>query len=67
MCVTVHAFDVSGIGFEVAKWLAMMGATVIIGCRSEERATQVHVIFTLIVKLYESTIEKQTVKNSEMC
>ncbi|KAJ8314493.1 hypothetical protein KUTeg_006643 [Tegillarca granosa] len=28
----------SGIGYETAKWVAMLGATVIIACRSEERA-----------------------------
>ncbi|KAJ8315148.1 hypothetical protein KUTeg_007298 [Tegillarca granosa] len=28
----------TGIGYEVAKWIAMMGATVIIACRSEEKA-----------------------------
>lgn len=28
----------TGIGYETAKWIAMMGATVIIACRSEERA-----------------------------
>lgn len=27
----------SGIGYEIAKWCAMMGATVILACRSEER------------------------------
>lgn len=30
----------AGIGYETAKWLAMMGGTVIIACRSEERANQ---------------------------
>ncbi|XP_069106508.1 retinol dehydrogenase 14-like [Argopecten irradians] len=29
-----------GIGYHTAKWIAMMGATVIIACRSEERAKQ---------------------------
>lgn len=28
----------SGVGYEIAKWCAMMGATVIMACRSEERA-----------------------------
>ncbi|XP_045180829.2 WW domain-containing oxidoreductase-like [Mercenaria mercenaria] len=28
----------TGIGYEIAKWSAMMGATVILACRSEERA-----------------------------
>ncbi|XP_056014761.1 dehydrogenase/reductase SDR family member on chromosome X-like isoform X2 [Ostrea edulis] len=28
----------TGIGYETAKWIAMMGARVIIACRSEERA-----------------------------
>lgn len=28
----------TGIGYETAKWIAMMGATVIIACRSQERA-----------------------------
>ncbi|XP_045187967.2 retinol dehydrogenase 14-like [Mercenaria mercenaria] len=27
-----------GIGYEIAKWTAMMGATVILACRSEEKA-----------------------------
>ena len=31
----------TGLGYQIAKWLAMMGATVIIGCRSEERAKEV--------------------------
>lgn len=30
----------TGLGYEIAKWLAVMGATVIIACRSEQRATQ---------------------------
>ncbi|XP_069136000.1 WW domain-containing oxidoreductase-like [Argopecten irradians] len=30
----------AGIGYETAKWLAMMVGTVIIACRSEERANQ---------------------------
>lgn len=30
----------TGLGYEIAKWLAMMGATVIIGCRSEQRAVE---------------------------
>ncbi|XP_033740356.1 dehydrogenase/reductase SDR family member on chromosome X-like [Pecten maximus] len=29
-----------GIGYHTAKWIAMMGATVIIACRSEEKAKQ---------------------------
>ncbi|XP_045182577.2 retinol dehydrogenase 14-like [Mercenaria mercenaria] len=28
----------TGIGYEIAKWSAMMGATVILACRSEDRA-----------------------------
>lgn len=28
----------TGVGYEIAKWCAMMGATVILACRSEERA-----------------------------
>lgn len=28
----------TGLGYEIAKWTAMMGATVIMACRSEERA-----------------------------
>lgn len=28
----------TGLGYEISKWLAMMGATVIIACRSEQRA-----------------------------
>lgn len=28
----------AGLGYEIAKWTAMMGATVILACRSEERA-----------------------------
>ncbi|XP_053382245.1 retinol dehydrogenase 14-like [Mercenaria mercenaria] len=28
----------TGIGYEIAKWCAMMGATVILACRSEDRA-----------------------------
>lgn len=39
-----HIFVVTGantgLGFEIAKWSAMMGATVILACRSEERARQ---------------------------
>ena len=31
----------SGIGYEVAKWIAMMGGTVIIACRSEDKAMEV--------------------------
>jgi len=31
----------SGIGYETAKFIAMMGANVIIACRSEEKAKQV--------------------------
>ncbi|XP_021355312.1 retinol dehydrogenase 14-like [Mizuhopecten yessoensis] len=30
----------TGIGYETAKWIAMMGATVILACRSEERARE---------------------------
>lgn len=30
----------TGLGYEVAKWIAMMGGTVIIACRSEDRATE---------------------------
>ncbi|XP_060069565.1 WW domain-containing oxidoreductase-like [Ylistrum balloti] len=30
----------AGIGYHTAKWLAMMGGTVIIACRSEERANR---------------------------
>lgn len=30
----------SGLGFEIAKWTAMMGATVIMACRSEERTKE---------------------------
>ncbi|KAL5010993.1 hypothetical protein ScPMuIL_013298 [Solemya velum] len=30
----------AGIGYETSKWIAMMGAKVIIACRSEERATE---------------------------
>lgn len=30
----------SGIGYEIAKWCAMMGATVILACRSEERTRE---------------------------
>ncbi|KAK3097456.1 hypothetical protein FSP39_009791 [Pinctada imbricata] len=30
----------TGIGYETAKWLAMLGGHVIIACRSEERATK---------------------------
>ncbi|OWF44719.1 dehydrogenase/reductase SDR family member on chromosome X-like [Mizuhopecten yessoensis] len=30
----------AGIGYHTAKWLAMMGGTVIIACRSEEKANQ---------------------------
>ncbi|XP_060084644.1 retinol dehydrogenase 14-like [Ylistrum balloti] len=30
----------TGIGYETAKWIAMMGATVILGCRSEEKARE---------------------------
>ncbi|KAL5010378.1 hypothetical protein ScPMuIL_012683 [Solemya velum] len=30
----------AGIGYETSKWIAMMGAKVIIACRSEERATK---------------------------
>lgn len=30
----------SGLGYEIAKWTAMMGATVIVACRSEQRARE---------------------------
>ncbi|KAL4232903.1 hypothetical protein ACF0H5_007590 [Mactra antiquata] len=30
----------TGLGYEISKWIAVMGATVIIACRSEERARQ---------------------------
>lgn len=30
----------TGLGYQIAKWLAMMGATVIIACRSEDRAKE---------------------------
>lgn len=30
-----------GIGYETAKWIAMLGAKVIIACRSEMRALEV--------------------------
>lgn len=30
----------TGIGYETAKWIAMMGATVILACRSEDRARE---------------------------
>lgn len=29
---------IAGIGYETAKWIAMLGAHVIIACRSKERA-----------------------------
>ena len=34
----------AGIGYETAKALAIMGAQTIIGCRSEERATEVRIL-----------------------
>ena len=33
----IFSFNV-GLGYEIAKWTAMMGATVILACRSEDRA-----------------------------
>ena len=30
-----------GIGYEVAKWLAMIGARVILACRSKDKAMEV--------------------------
>ncbi|XP_077868415.1 WW domain-containing oxidoreductase-like [Saccoglossus kowalevskii] len=36
----------SGIGFETAKQLSMMGAKVILACRSEHRAEQVNIRIT---------------------
>ena len=30
-----------GLGYEIAKWVAMQGATVILACRSEEKTRQV--------------------------
>ena len=38
---TCYSINVTGIGYETAKWIAMMGARVIIACRSEERAKKV--------------------------
>ena len=37
----------AGIGYEVAKWLAMMGGTVIVACRSEDKAVEVFPLFTI--------------------
>ena len=33
-----------GIGYQAAKWIAMMGATVIIACRSEDKSMEVCII-----------------------
>ncbi|XP_060069588.1 dehydrogenase/reductase SDR family member on chromosome X-like [Ylistrum balloti] len=43
----------AGIGYHTAKWLAMMGGTVIIACRSEEKAKQA------IQQMNEEFTEKQ--------
>lgn len=32
----------AGLGYEIAKWLAIMGADVVVACRSEERAKEVN-------------------------
>jgi len=32
---------VTGIGYEVAKWIAMLGGTVIMACRSEDDTMKV--------------------------
>jgi len=32
--------SVAGLGYEISKWLAILGADVVIACRSEERANE---------------------------
>ncbi|XP_069136791.1 polyprenol dehydrogenase-like isoform X2 [Argopecten irradians] len=41
----------TGIGYETAKWIAMMGATVILACRSEDRAREAMVRMNTDFKL----------------
>ena len=36
---------IAGIGYETAKWIAMLGAHVIIACRSKERALQASISY----------------------
>ncbi|XP_033740276.1 WW domain-containing oxidoreductase-like [Pecten maximus] len=47
----------TGVGYHTAKWLAMMGGTVIIACRSEERAKQA---IEQMNKEFEEEKEKKT-------
>ncbi|XP_053396320.1 WW domain-containing oxidoreductase-like [Mercenaria mercenaria] len=57
----------TGLGYEIAKWLAMMGATVIIACRSEQRALQaierMQEEYSLIKEKLSSTHELKTYDN----
>lgn len=47
----------TGLGYEVAKWIAMMGGTVIIACRSEDRAMEA---MRRMDKEYKELLEKGT-------
>ena len=40
----------TGIGYETSKALARMGAHVVLACRSEERAKNVHSRLDLVIK-----------------
>ncbi|XP_061177286.1 retinol dehydrogenase 14-like [Saccostrea echinata] len=51
----------TGIGYETAKWIAMMGARVIIACRSEERAQRA------IEKMQKEFREEKTKGTPGLC
>lgn len=39
--MTLFCFVLKGIGYEVTKWIAMLGGTVVMACRSEDDAMKV--------------------------
>ncbi|KAK3096732.1 hypothetical protein FSP39_002762 [Pinctada imbricata] len=56
----------TGIGYENAKWLAMMGAHVIIACRSEERALKFMKLDCASLKSTEDFISEFKAKESRL-
>lgn len=40
---------VLGLGYEITKWLAAVGADVVIACRSEQRASEVYKAKTILL------------------
>lgn len=47
-----------GIGYETAKYIAMMGAKVVLACRSEQKANEVRIPLHILIYMTGSFITK---------